>query len=395
VIYINPPYAEATQNYGKNTKKAVEQHKTNEKYAKYLKQANREIFAQFLTRIYFEIDNCVLAEFSTLKTLSGQHFVDFREFFKAKLVKCFVVPANTFDNVTGSFPIGFKIWDFSIKEKFEVVVSDVYDKNGDFVGTKNYYAYDNSNYINDWIKPFRANKKDEFLIGKFPFVGNDFQTQPMVKIVNTNTVYIKSAGQFLINSSNLIPTSIYYAVRKSITATWLNDRDQFLFPNDGWQNDKEFQNNCLTYTLFNNNIQIQFGTNDWIPFTENEVNSREKFKSNFMSKFINGKLKKQIDIYNQTGSLTSEKLEFSSEAKEVFDAGRELWKYYHKQANCNVNASLYDIREHFQGRNKNGRMNNKSDDETYMKLITELRNKLKLLAQKIEPNVYEYGFLKE
>jgi hypothetical protein len=56
---------------------------------------------------------------------------------------------------------------------------------------------------------------------------------------------------------------------------------------------------------------------------------------------------------------------------------------------------LYDIREHFQGRNEKGKMNNKSEDQTYMQLITELRAKLKLLADKIAPKVYEYGFLKE
>jgi len=72
-----------------------------------------------------------------------------------------------------------------------------------------------------------------------------------------------------------------------------------------------------------------------------------------------------------------------------------LWKYYHTQPNCNVNASLYDIREYFQGRNENGKMNNKSSDETYTKLIADLRESLKILAQKIEPKVYEYEFLKE
>ena len=61
----------------------------------------------------------------------------------------------------------------------------------------------------------------------------------------------------------------------------------------------------------------------------------------------------------------------------------------------NVNASLYDIREHFQGRNDKGKMNNKSDDEIYMKLIGSLREKLKTLAGKIEPKVYEYEFLKK
>lgn len=86
---------------------------------------------------------------------------------------------------------------------------------------------------------------------------------------------------------------------------------------------------------------------------------------------------------------------FSFEAIEVLNAGRELWKYYHGQPNCNVNASLYDIREYFQGRNDAGKMNNKSSDETYMKLISDLREKLRQLAHKIEPKVYEYGFLKE
>lgn len=38
-------------------------------------------------------------------------------------------------------------------------------------------------------------------------------------------------------------------------------------------------------------------------------------------------------------------------------------------------------------------MNTDSDDSNYMELITDLRQKLKLLARKIEPKVYEYGFL--
>jgi hypothetical protein len=40
-------------------------------------------------------------------------------------------------------------------------------------------------------------------------------------------------------------------------------------------------------------------------------------------------------------------------------------------------------------------MNNKSTDENYMKLISALRDGLKILAKKIEPKVYEYGFLKK
>jgi hypothetical protein len=115
-----------------------------------------------------------------------------------------------------------------------------------------------------------------------------------------------------------------------------------------------------------------------------------------MSKFISGKLKieENADLYNGKTVKTTEKLEFSPEAKSVFDAGRELWRYYHTKPDCNVNASLYDIREYFQGRNEKGKMNTKSSDEIYTKLISDLREKLGYLAQKIEPKVYEYEFLK-
>lgn len=228
-------------------------------------------------------------------------------------------------------------------------------------------------------------------------VGNDFQNQRMIFVDNEEKGNWKKGGRHTrITSENLIPVSIYFAVRKVIPATWLNDRDQFLNPNDNWKTDKEFQNDCLTYTLFNNNIQIKFGVNHWIPFTESEVNAKEKFESNFMTDFIKGKIKTE-NFGNLFGNETTDNkvLQFSQEAMDVFNAGRELWKYYHSQKDINVNASLYDIREYFQGRNDKGRMNAKSTDEKYTELISNLRQTLSILASKIAPKVYEYEFLKQ
>jgi hypothetical protein len=61
----------------------------------------------------------------------------------------------------------------------------------------------------------------------------------------------------------------------------------------------------------------------------------------------------------------------------------------------NANASLYDIREYFQGRNERSRMNAGGEDSTYTELIANVRDNLKILAKKTQPKVYEYGFLKE
>jgi hypothetical protein len=200
-----------------------------------------------------------------------------------------------------------------------------------------------------------------------------------------------------ITVENLIESSVYFAVRKVIPATWLNDRDQFLYPNNKWKNDLEFQNDCLAYTLFNNNIQSKHGVNHWIPFPEEEIDAKDTFESHFMIRFITGKKiqNRYANLFEQEEDRSNKKLEFSPEATKVFDAGRELWRYYHEQPNANVNASLYDIREHFQGRNNKGKMNNKSTDEKFNNLINHLRTELKTLAKKIEPKVYEYEFLKQ
>jgi hypothetical protein len=121
-----------------------------------------------------------------------------------------------------------------------------------------------------------------------------------------------------------------------------------------------------------------------------------------MTDFIKGKDTEPINkaseplvLFGNTKTIRNTPLEFSESAMAVFNAGLQLYKYYHQQPNCNVNAALYDIREHFQGRNEAGKMNNKSGDATYTQLIAALRDSLKILAREVETKVYEYGFLKQ
>lgn len=394
VVYINPPYAEVSS-VGDKGKAGVNQSKAHTKYADSIGAASREIYAFFFTRILKEIDGCILGEFSTIKVLQGAAFAKFRELFKAKLERMFVVPAYSFDNVKGSFPIGFKIWDLSKQESFIHATSEVFDESGELIGQRQFWANPKLEFINKWITRYN-DKSTELKIGFLAGTnGNDIQQNKIVYLLNSKEQMANPRGMW-VTQNNLIPISVYMAVRKSIDINWLNYYDQYFYPNNLWESDIVFQNDCLAFILFHekNNIESDKGINHWIPFTEQEINSREKFESNFMSKFINGKLKSDNNgnlFGNQTQRTTP--LVFSTEATAVLDSARELWKYYHIQPNCNVNASLYDIREHFQGRNEAGKMNNRSTDEFYMKLIGDLRSKLNILAKKIEPKVYEYRFL--
>jgi hypothetical protein len=383
VIYINPPYKRGLG--VANTKQHSEE----------LGEAKDELYIQFLYRIYKDINGCKIGVFSTLKLLNAPDFITMRQIFQAKLERIFVVPADTFDNVKGKFPIGFQIYDTSKRVLFSSIIADVYDEHRNLIGTKKFSTYDNSVFLNNWLTSFKDKSNP---IGKLIFNSNDFQHQNRIRITNFETVVLGGDGKFTITQSNLLVSCIYLAVRHCIQATWLNNRDQFLYPNDNWEKDKEFQNDCLAFTLFHeqNKITSKEGTNHWIPFTESEVSAKERFESHFMNDFINGKLKFETheNLFNKKVTNNLEKLNFSPEAMDVFKSGLELWQYYHQQPNCNVNASLYDIKEYFQGRDKKGKMNKKSKDEKYNTLIENLRQKLKILAKKIEPKIYEYEFLK-
>ncbi|GHS17895.1 hypothetical protein VN0926_14410 [Helicobacter pylori] len=116
IIYINPPYAEAgnkakMSGTGKHKAKVARNNKTYETYKDLLGSGANELFAQFFMRIYRELDGCIMASFSKLKYLNSSNFKKFREVFKAKFLEGFMVPADTFDNVKGQFPIGFLVWD--------------------------------------------------------------------------------------------------------------------------------------------------------------------------------------------------------------------------------------------------------------------------------------------
>jgi hypothetical protein len=415
IVYINPPYAEDTTKTtitktGQN-KGSVAKNKIHDKYAGLLKKANHELFAQFLIRIHEEIQLCKIANFAKLKALCASNFAYFRQNFQAKLESLFVVPADTFDNVKGQFPIGFHIWDTGKKEAFEEITADVFDKDGILIDTKRFSVDDSIQSLNKWIKKYEY--KNEETIGYMPNPGPDIQHSSQVFIQS------KKGGVHLnytpVSQSSIIPVCVYFSVRHCIPATWLNDRDQFLYPNDGWKKDTIFQNDCFAYTLFHsqNNISSKYGVNRWIPFAEYDVGAKNNFDSNFMTDFIAGKgetdyvLAEPAPLFYGNfldmdgtgggvgGGYKPKPRKFSKTAQNVFKAGKEVWRHYHAQPNAAVNASYYDIREHFQGRNAKGTMNSKSGDERYNVLIDGLRATLKTLAEKIEPKVYEYEFLKK
>jgi hypothetical protein len=390
-MYINPPYAEhsnraTVSSKGTNRTNLAKESKVYSTFSKGVGTATRELFIQFFLRIYKDISNSKLASFSTLKYINSQNLMKFREYFKADFLAGFICLANSFDNVNGKFPIAFSVLDLEKKQEIALFEFDVLLNDSNVTkcwnnGKKSFFPPPKGAFIINWLRQYYDSESTR--IGYLRLQGTDFANNQGIFFTSH-----PSANDFEehlltnITQKNMIEMCIYLNVRHCIEHTWINHNDQFLYPNEKWKNDTLFQNNCLVVSLFHgkNNISFYDGTNHWIPFIEKEVDAREKFESNFMSKYLKDRT-------------------LSPEAQAVLDAGKELWKYYHAKIKNNktasVNASFYDIREFFQGRNDKGTMQQKSNDETYNTLIATLREKLRTLTEKTQPKVYEYGFLKE
>jgi hypothetical protein len=377
IIYINPPYAETGDGLGTQTNKdfGFAQHKTHSKYKELLGKASHEFFSQFFIHILKMMPTAMLAAFSKIKYVNSANFERFRQSFSAKFKLGFICRSDTFDNVLGKFPIGFLVWSLS-QSKFPKQISvDVLDDDGQKIGKK---IFCNSRkYINEWMKLFPVSGQS---LGILYAKGMDFQNNQGLWI----SLETKNSGgsQFVLSETNLIESTIYFAVRHCIEHTWINDRDQFLFPNDDYKKDKRFQNNCLIFTLFHhqNRITTKNVINHWLPFSRKDVQAKDSFTSTFMYNFL------------QTRGKSSK------EANVVLESGKNLWLHYHETIksdnNADVNASLYDIRVYFKKRNlETGRLNTKSTDQKFNELDQALKDSLKNLAEVIKPKVYEYGFL--
>ncbi|GAA8660589.1 hypothetical protein HpBT335_14680 [Helicobacter pylori] len=409
IIYINPPYAEAgnkakMSGTGEHKAKVARNNKTHETYKDFLGSGSNELFAQFFMRIYMELNGCIMASFSKLKYLNSSNFKKFREVFKAKFLEGFMVPADSFDNVKGQFPIGFLVWDTATPplKPTDTLNLEVFDSLGEFLGCKN-IVNENVKNIHMWLKQKEKIENMEIL-GYIDTPTPDFQGSPSVAIINNKNSSKRHSVYFAIASSNILFGSVFFSIRHCIKATWQNDRDQFYAPyDDAFQDDSEFKNNCLTFMLFHtqNRITTTQGTNHFIPFSETEVNAKERYSSHALLDFLKGGIKEGGDSLFLNAKKENKPLEFSLSASRVFDAGREVYRYYHTQdftnRPYNANISLYDIKEFFQGRNAQGKLNlpAKAKDGYYKQLYANLQDALKDLAKEIQPKVYEYGFLRE
>ncbi len=408
LILINPPYAEAGNGISvKDGKAGVSDTKWAKVGMGLYGKAKNEIFAQFLVRIQEELPLATLAVFSTPKYINSESFRIFQQKWTGDYKGGFAVDSKAFDGISGSFPITFLIWKLgngkTLQENTPILLNAL-DKKGNLVGSKPFYPLSSSRNLNTWIERLRSqdlpciplknaitpsvtytlSRWHQAALGYMVCHGNHVALAQQ-KTLLLSSVFGDGHG-FYITADNLLKAAVTFSVRMSTKHTWLNHQDQFYIPQS--PPSKELETDCLIYMLFSNKNLTASAELDWngkkweminhfIPFSEAEVKSPDRFYSSFMKDFL-------------------DTLALSIEAKNVLLEGQKLWiKYFDTTddfATCTqlhlfkVDVGWYQIRRALEARNTKG-----ISIPTSFKPFEQA---YKVLEEKIQPKFLELGFIK-
>lgn len=411
LVLINPPYAEATNSTNatagdeaSESKTGVASTRVGDHMMEGYSYASRELFTQFLVRIYKEMPNATVGIFSTLKYFNAGNFEDFRNLWHAKYLGGFIVHSKAFDALKGNFPIGFLVWKTGVEAPMDEISVSVLNKNAEEIGEKRFYNLPKSTHLNGWLARIRTNAINIPLknavqpqsgkakvtswvtgaIGYFWCNGNDFQQAGQTALLSS----VFSAGNgFYVTPDNLEKVGVMFAVRQLIAHTWINHNDQFLMPTV--ELPQEFKDDCLIFMLFHGknlaagadglewNEQRWSLVNHFIPFTEEEVGAPGRFESDFMVRYL--------------GERT-----LSAESRALLDAGRELWRAYFDARDVHGVREILKLNRPdvgwYQIRNALGSRNGSGD---YVPVnFAAFAHAYEALGEKLRPFVYEFGFLK-
>lgn len=357
IILINPPFA-TSQTAGTNSKSKIgvsdtlvgkQMHKAD------LGEVSRELFSQFLYRIKFEFANkeAYLGLFATLKYINANNDQKFRDsIFHYTFMSGFIFSSANFYGTSknNQFPVGFLIWDLSKESILEnqQIILDVFNEKIEKIFQKRIITINRNDSLNKWIKrpdaiikfpplgsaiSVKTTNKDcrdriakEFL-ASLMCAGNTLQWQNLTYFLSGPAA---SAGALSVTPENFEEAMVVHAARRIPKATWINDRDQFMKPNNKLST--EFISDCTVWNLFCNSnqtaalrnveymgekYQIQ---NHFFPFPVNEVKQWEITDNNIDFLLTNAQ-----DTFM---AKWLEKQFFSSEAEEVLCAGRVIYKGY-------------------------------------------------------------------
>lgn len=429
IFFINPPYARNTgSNNGIGTSESVCETMINQHMKKdKIGACSANLYAQFLYRIMmikeqYSLTNVHIALFSPTLFLSGDSFKVFRKHFlnEFTLKNAVQFNANHFADVANNWGISFSIWNSGVNAdngSFNYKLIDNVDGKIEVIGEKVVYNVDGQTTASKWVKgdvkytdiiPSFSSalklcerdgiKASETMIGSLCSFSNNVNKNAQNVSIFSGLGNIGNGGTYVIDKTNFTKCIALFSARRLVDGNWVNWADEYLAPNEEHPAYKEFVNDSIIYSLFENKSnqsslrQIEYKGKKWDIKNEFFWMSREEMKELANENgndvcYQDANVSTDRYVYNLLQNIT-----LSEEAQLVLDKACELVK------------KTFKYRMMFDEDNENYQINNwdcgwyqiKTLAKEYTKDdFEEFKTLYKKLSDKMLPMVYELGFLRK
>lgn len=430
IFFINPPFGEASNGKSefKKTKSRISETKIKKRMIKDgLRNCSQQLYAQFLYRFIkikqkYRLENMYICIFAPTLYLTGPRFDIFRKIFlkEFSFESGFIFNASNFSDVSSQWEVSFSIWKAGEeinKNEFKYSIKEI-GLNGKVkeINMKTIYNVPKSFRANNWIKTISNNEKIDTIMLKSGInidniIKKKYNDTLAFFMNDSNNVYANTKGVYIlscpvkrhiktteINKHNLEDCCSLFAARRLIKSNWINQKEEYMIPDKENEYYKEWIGESLILTLFDNSAMQTSLRNICVNGKTFNIENQLFFMSNYELKKLSDE-NMNFEVYEDCKLFKNERymytklknLNLSNEATAVLDEAKKLiilsFKYRKefnfKYPEYNINtwdAGWYQIKEVL---------------NIYMKYELNVFNKkLDILKEKMEPKVYELGFLK-
>ena len=430
IFFINPPYATVADlsNKDNHTSKKGAVTTMVQSQMKNFGKSSANLYAQFLYRIMmikkeYSLTDCHIALFCKPTYLSGNAYKVFRsEFFKHfNYSNGVLFNASEFADVSDKWGINFTIWNCGeCANKTNFVHTLIHNEDGEIItdGEKSLYNLDNAVSARDWAKePIKGEKTYNTIplksainvgntngtkltkdyLGCYVNGGNDVQHNGTFCYLISSACNTLTQPSFAVDRLNFDRVCANFSTRKLTIGNWINDKDEYLAPNEENEHYNEFVNDSIVYSLFHSSSnqsslrQVEYKGKLWDIKNEFFFMSRDEVmdlanENGFDFTYNDAKVSNERYVYEKL-----QQIDLSKEAQAVLDKAteltinsfkyRELFNDEHPEYQIlNWDCGWYQIKGMLK--------------EYFPNELKEFNELYKALADKMRPMVYELGFLK-
>jgi hypothetical protein len=293
------------------------------------------------------------------------------------------------------------------------------DKNFEVINTgeKLFHNCDNKFAASDWVRlELKKIKKEVRPNMSSALVVSNKDKKIAINAIgsmnnNSNQIYKSGTEVFIATSPtslnanvDIIPENIYkvlslFTVRKSVKINWINEKDEYVAPDETHPEFKIFKIDSIVYSLFNSGSaqsslrQITYKDqlwdikNEFFWMSKNEMTGLAN-QNNYTELYNDART--DSDRYVHTLLFGEEGIydQLSNEAKDVLDSATNLVRL-----SFGMRRNFADDTNHLNSWDAGYAQLKLLWKEYYPEQFKEFRAKYKVLEDKMRPMVYELGFL--